>query len=281
MITLKLALSDRFVAVFDDEGDDAAAAAAAEKAAAETAVAEKAASEKASAAAIAAATAGKTFTQEDLNKILATEKRKHLENQQKMVAELDALKEKSSLTSEQRKTLDQRIEALQDEMMTKEELASKEKQKMEQTHKKIVEDLQNEKESWRSRYTNSTIVRSITDAAATHDAYSPRQIVAILKTLTRLEDAIDTDGKATGDLVPKVKFPDIDKDGKPITLDLTPEAAVKRMSEIDEYLNLFKGKGTGGVGGSSGSGSGKPVDIVTLAKDPAKFREAKKAGKIK
>jgi hypothetical protein len=51
------------------------------------------------------------------------------------------------------------------------------------------------------------------------------------------------------------------------------------MRDMEEYLNLFQGEGQSGLGATSKS-TGKVADIRTLAKDPAKFREARKAGKI-
>ena len=76
-----------------------------------------------------------------------------------------------------------------------------------------------------------------------------------------------------------ISFADKDTEGKPVTLELSPQDAVKRMSEMDQYLNLFKGDGSGGLGASSRPG-GKPADIVELSKDPKKYRQARKDGKI-
>ncbi len=69
-------------------------------------------------------------------------------------------------------------------------------------------------------------------------------------------------------------------DGKPVTLDVSVKDAVKRMREMDEYANLFIGDGTGGTGGSTRNSSGGNLNVAELAKDPVKYREARKAGKI-
>jgi hypothetical protein len=54
------------------------------------------------------------------------------------------------------------------------------------------------------------------------------------------------------------------------------------MKEMEDYFNLFKGEGTGGLGGiNRGAGAAKSTDLKTLAQDPAKYREARKAGKVK
>ena len=70
------------------------------------------------------------------------------------------------------------------------------------------------------------------------------------------------------------------KEGKPVTLELTPAEAVKRMSEMDEYLNLFKGKGSGGIGGTNrgGGNKGAAMTAAQAAKtlSPAAFQEWRK-----
>ena len=81
-------------------------------------------------------------------------------------------------------------------------------------------------------------------------------------------------------MIAKVEFSDTDKEGKPVTLDLTIAEAVKRMSEMDEYANLFKSEGTGGVGGVN-RGSSKPLDAKKIAAtDPALYRKLRAEGKI-
>ena len=77
----------------------------------------------------------------------------------------------------------------------------------------------------------------------------------------------------------KVKITEKDKDGRTITLDLPVDEAVKKLTEKDEFANLFKGKGTGGLGGQNRDG--KAPDIEAIARtDPAKYRELRKAGKV-
>ncbi|KKK45456.1 hypothetical protein LCGC14_3165440, partial [marine sediment metagenome] len=136
-----------------------------------------------------------------------------------------------------------------------------------------------DRDSWKKLFTNSTIERSITDAAASSNAFSPRQIVAILGRDTQLVEVLDSEGKPTGSLEPKVRFSDKDKEGKPVTLELSPDEAVKRMREMDEYLNLFRGDGAGGAGLRSQPGGKKP-DLKNLAQDPVAWRKARKEGTV-
>ncbi len=221
----------------------------------------------------------KSFTQEQVNTMLAEDRRKHKQATQKALEEIDALKARTNLTAKEREELEGRVSELNRQLLTKEELAAQEKTKLTTDFKNQLDGLTNERDSWKNRYTEASIVRSLTDAAVVNNSFNPEQVVAILRQNTQLAEELDAEGKPTGSLVPKVSFADTDKDGKPVTLELSPQDAVKRMTEKDQYLNLFKGDGTGGIGGTTRPG-GKPADISELAKDPAKYREARKAGKV-
>jgi len=222
----------------------------------------------------------KNFSQEDLNRFLANEKRKWKQQQQKAIDELEALRAKANLTEEERQQYDDRIEQMKNELLTKEQLTQKEREKAEKAYKKELEKLTGERDNWKGRFTEATITRAITDAAVSNDAFVPGQIVAIVRPATQLAEELDAEGKPTGHLVPIVELKDKDKDGKPVTLKLSPKDAVKRMKEMDEYLNLFKGEGTGGLGGMNRGGSAKQTDLKNLAKDPAAYRKARKEGKV-
>jgi len=220
------------------------------------------------------------FTQDQVNEFLAKDRRKHTDQLQTAVNELEALKAKSELTAAERTELDERIETLQNTLLTKEQLGEKETTKLKTTHKKEVTELTTDRDKWKKLHVGSTINRAITDAAVTNKAFVPEQIVAILGPATQLVEALDDEGNKTGQLVPQVEFNDHDKDKKPVVLKLSVGETVKRMTEIDKYLNLFEGEGTGGVGRKPTS-SGKTADIAELAKgDPASYRKARKEGKI-
>jgi hypothetical protein len=248
------------------EGDaDAAAKAAADKKTADDAA--------------AAAAASRMFSQEAVNKILAEDRRKHAAKQQQFLEELTQLRESKNLSEQEKATLDTRIEELSATLKTKEELAAQERKRLSETHSKELKAASDERDQWKVRYTESLIATEITNAAVSQKAFSPEQIVALLRPATRLAEDIDGDGKPTGKLVPKVTFNDT-KDDKPITLDLTVADAVKRMKDQERFQNLFIADGTGGVGGMSKT-KGKKPDLLDIAKDPAKYRAARKDGTIK
>lgn len=257
--------------VFEGE-EEAAAKAEAAKKEAEEAAAKKEAEE-------AQKRGERLFTQSEVNKIMAENKRSLQAKNETLIKELETIKKASGTTPEQKAALEKRIEELQDELLTKEELSRKEQEKLKKQYDEKINITTKERDDWQTKYTNETIERSITDAAVSTNAISPRQIAAILRPKAVLVQEVDSEGQPTGKYVPKVKFDTTDKDGKPVVLDLTIPEAVKQMKDMEEYFNLFKGEGTSGLGVRS-SPSGKQMDVKALAKDPQKYREARKAGKI-
>ncbi len=220
----------------------------------------------------------KTFTQEEVNAFLAKEKRKTGDAQKKLAEQLQGYKKTAELSVDEKTELEKQIEDLQNQYMTQEERARQASDKATKVHQKEADDLAKEKDSWKDRYTHATIDIAITQAAAVNKAISAEQITAILQPKTKLSEKLDETGKPTGIFEPRVKFQDVDKDEKPITLDLTVSEAVKRMTELSQYGNLFEGGKSSGLGmsGSVNTKGGK-VDIAKIAReDPARYRKLRK-----
>lgn len=222
----------------------------------------------------------KMFTQEEVNKFLATNRR----NLQTKVTELEtqlAESQASGVSSEEREKLMGRVRELSDSLKTKEELARQEASRIKTESEKKISDLQNQFNALHERYTNETIQRAIMDAAIVNEAFAPDQIVAILRPNTSLIEELDGEGNPTGNLVPKVKITGRDKEGKDKQLDLSVIEAVKVMKEIPErYGNLFKSTATGGFGfgtGVKGQGNGN-VDISKMTTE--EYVKARREGKI-
>lgn len=189
----------------------------------------------------------KTFTQTDVDRIVQTEKAKQKKSYEGQIKQLQSLRDSSNLSKKQVSELNDQIESLKSEYMTKEELAREESQKAARKHAQEIKDAQAETESWKTRYTQSTIARSLVDAAVAEDAYNPEQIVAILTPDTKLIDELDDAGNQTGNLVPKVTMIVAGDDDKPTTIEIAPADAVKRLKESEKYLNLFVSKTKGGL----------------------------------
>lgn len=264
-----------WVTVYEGEGGEAGAGAAA----GEGGAGEGGAGEGGAGGATGGEGGKKLFTQDEVNRIMAENKRTLQAKNETLIKELETIKKSGNLTAEQKVNLETRIDALTNELLSKEELSKKEADKLKKEHQRALEAATQDRDGWKDRYTKATIQRTITDAAVDNKAVNPRQIVAILQQRANLVPETDNEGNATGELVPKVKFDTSDKDGKAVTIEITIPEAVKQMRDMDEYLNLFQGEGSSGLGVRS-SASGRAADLKTLAKDPAKYREARKAGKV-
>lgn len=228
-----------------------------------------------------------TISKAQMNKIvqerLGREQKKAAEEKQKVIERLTQLERAKGLSDKERGDLATQIEDLKTSMLTKEQQAELTRKKLEgELTGKLKEVESRAEKNWRL-YEGSTITREITDAAAKHDAFRASQVVKHLRDITQLvEDKDPETSQGLGTYTPRVKFPDT-KDGKPITLDLTVEEAVRRMKDLpEEYGNLFKSGVAGGLGGSSGAGGA--ADDGTPPSDPVKYRawreKQKKLGKL-
>lgn len=221
-----------------------------------------------------AGTPPKTFTQDQMNKILADDRRKNQAKQKELLTQLEQLQQTARLTDDERNNLNAQVEELRLQTTTAEERARTALDKQKKDYDVKVTTLTTERDEWRNRYTETAIGHEITNAAVTQEAFSPGQIAAMLRPNTRLTEELDGTGKPTGRLIPKVKFEASDKDGQPIVLDLTVPEAVKRMKETpDVFGNLFKSTAQGGLGtqAPTGQGKGGKVDVSKLT--PAQYRE--------
>jgi len=224
----------------------------------------------------------KTFTQEQVDSIVGNAKKALMEKNSGLMAEIEALNQKSKLTAAETKRLEDANAELRKANMTVEQLKAEDEKKLRSTFETQITDLTTERDKWKTSFTKSSIERAIVDAAAANDAFVPAQVVAILEGKTRLVEDTDDEGKPKGVYTPKVTFEDTDKSGKPVTLELSVADAVKRMTEMESFLNLFKGKGSGGIGGSNKSGSGKGGKMthaeaaVHFKDDPAGYQKWRK-----
>lgn len=199
-----------------------------------------------------------TISQNKLNAIMAEEKRKHQKAVEAHVKQLEELKKAKGLTEQERNSLQSKIEEMQNSLLSTEEVARKEKERLLNAHKTELEGITKERDTWKTRFTTSVIQRSILDAAISAEAFSPNQITYLLDRNTTLVEDQDQDGKPMGTFTPKVHIQDKTKEGKPVTLELTVEEAIKRLKESPEHANLFKANLKGGLGDTgSDYGTGK------------------------
>lgn len=218
------------------------------------------------------------FTQEDVNRFLAEEKRKNRATLAQTEAKLQEALADKSMTEATRKALEENLAAVQGQMRTKEQQLAHEKKQLEDTHRNELTELKKKLVFWEGLYRESTIDRALQDAAVQNDAFNPSQVVIILRNNTKLLEEVDErSGQTTGKYRPVVYMDGTDqKTGEPVQLNMTPAEAVKRMKELpDVYGNLFKSGVVSGIGAGTATGGvpgkGGKIDVTKLT--PAQYRE--------
>jgi hypothetical protein len=216
------------------------------------------------------------FSQDQVNKFLAEERRKLQKANERTVQQLEALRKNASLTEQEKISLEERIETIKNEFLSKEQIQQKELQKAQKKQKEEIETVQKEVGKWKNLYEETTVENSLLGAAASDpDVFNPRQILELLRPRTRLVEELDEEsGKPTGRFTPRVRLPGKDKDGNNITLELVPGEAVKQLKEnTTEYGNLFKSNVIKGVGGNNSGDTRKSNDPP---EEPGAFRAWRK-----
>lgn len=221
---------------------------------------------------------GKTFTQDEVNKLIAKEKYRNRAALEQAESSYQELLENSQLTDQQRQNLQERLEMVQGQLRTKEQQAADEKKRLKSEYDNKLKSAQTQAQYWEGRFNDSTISRELQDAAVGGEAYNPAQIVTLLRSNTKLVKEPGEDGRPDEFKV-VVDFNDVDSEtGQPIVTTRTPKEAVERMKELPEiYGNLFRSNVVSGIGSGSDAGVRKnadgTVDLRELAKDPVRFRK--------
>lgn len=215
--------------------------------------------------------------QEELNTMMAQNRKKLTEQNQDLVTQLEQLKQSSNLSQTEKDELQVRITQLEQQYLTKEELAKREAQKNQKDFEMQLTTAKQQGEQWKGLYTSSTIERALQDAAVAGKSLQHDQIVDMYRSRTEMVEVLEN-GRPTGRYTPIVKFNDINEEGKPVVLELSPADLIKRMKELPEkFGNLFEGTATGGTGGTRGAdGSAPSVKLADLMKDPVKYAKWRK-----
>ena len=217
----------------------------------------------------------KTYSQAEFDKHMAGLRRKNESQVEAMSKELETLKERSNLTTQERADLETRLETLKEESMTKEQKLNKQLKKVDTEWANKFKTLEEKHNDLSNRYENETINRAITNAAIDGDAFSPEQIVAILRPTTQLIPELGENKEPTGNLLTIANFTGIDEEGNTVTEKLPVQEAVKRMREMPEkYGNLFKSDSSSGVG--RGNSNNNTDDDAKYSGDMNSFMRRRK-----
>lgn len=203
----------------------------------------------------------RTFTQEDVDRIVGERTTKLRNESKNYLTELEALRNKDNLTKKEKEDLEERITNLSKEVFTKEELAKQEQDKINKRYKQEQDTLITERDGYKKKYDSLIIRNALIDAAIEHKAYDKDQILDLLAGKSKIVAVLDADGKDTGEITVKIPVRAM-KGDKVVELELDAKEALKTMRENPKfYGNLFVADGRGGTGlppsggGSGGSGS--------------------------
>ncbi len=200
---------------------------------------------------------GRTFTQEEVNKFLADDRRKHTEKYTALEKSYQDLLENQNLSKEERTRLEDQLEDLRKQQRTKEQQLAYEKKQAEEKYQAELKQWQEKAGTWESRYTESTITQALQSAAIKHDAFNPQQVIVQLRNQTKLVEKLDHVGKPTGKLVPMVEMSVKNEDSGAVEqLQMTPDEAVEYMKKNPEqWGNFFRHNIREGIGSSSATGA--------------------------
>ena len=220
----------------------------------------------------------KTFSQVAVNKIveerLARDRKNREVEHKQQYAQLEtrvtSLLENEGIVGEERDKLNVQLEDVRRQLRTKDQQAAHEKGLLQKDFDTQLEEKTKAAVVWEDRFRESSIVRSLQDAAASNDAYNSSQVVALLRPMTKLVEVMDeVTNKPTGDYKTMVDFPDMDEKGDDVITQGTPDTIVKRLKVLGDYANLFKSNVVAGIGANSATGglapgAGGRVDVTKL-----------------
>ena len=198
---------------------------------------------------------GKTFSQADLDRIVAARNRKANEENRALLERL----EKMEGTVGDNESLKQEVERLKKRTLTQEELEREAREKAQKELSSKVTDAEAARDRWRAQFENQHLLGQLQTAMVLNDVDPPMLAVAETYFRGMSEITYDSDGRPAV----TVKMPSVDAEKKPITLELTPSEAIKHLKESGLMPNLFKGGVRPGAGGSGARDTGK-TDAMSL-----------------
>ena len=217
----------------------------------------------------------KSFSQTEVNSILAKEKKKDAAKMEGMETKLQSLSESQNLSADEKADLETQLESLKDEKLTTEQKLVKDHEKTVKKHGEDLTAANTETEVWKNRFVDSQISTSIVSAAASESAYNPAQIQAMVSPNTSLLEGTDEEGKPNGIFTPSVtmELPTPDEEGKFSMQTVPVVEALKGMKEMtDQYGNLFNSGKKSGAGGTHEGGQQSALDL----KDAGNYRQQRK-----
>lgn len=232
--------------------------------------------------------ADKTYTQAEFDHHMGGIRKKYegqletlKKTQEQLAEQLKTVKDQPGLAEEEREALQLQIESLEASYLTKQQRAEQEAVKKEKALQTEIEAVTNERSLWKNSYETEIIRNQIyRESSKEPRAHDPEQMARILGPDISWKDIENESGDGTRH-EPRVSFADTDKEGKPVTLELTIEQAMARMRELpNRYGNLFDAgnykAGEGGSPSNSRAADGQQLTPEVLKDNPKLLRKLMK-----
>jgi len=228
-----------------------------------------AADDAATAQAAALASPDGRITQEQLNRILKSERLKEQAKTERIQKTLEETLTSKNLTVAERENLQGQLDTLRNETRTEKEKAAAAIAEA----KKTAEAEKSRANEYQQRFYAAQIEQSITQASVTEGAFLPSQMVDYLKPKTKMVPVQGSDGKFTGDLTPMTAIAVLE-DGKQVVKEVPPAEAVKLMKGSPSlHGNFFKSGVVSGIGSGSGNGTSMTGRIDVRSLSPQQYQE--------
>lgn len=213
--------------------------------------------------------AGKTFTQADVDRMMAEHRRGLQAANQELADQITEISAKANLTESQKAELDAKITTLQTQHLTE---AQKLTQQVEAEKKRVAaleDSSKKEVDLWRGNFQELLVTNSILKGAKAHDAAFEEQMLDMLRPKAKVVPATDEQGNVIPNrFVAKMPVTMTDPKTKAlVTVELPIEDAIGEMRKDAKHGNLFLtgGKpGLGGTGGTGGTSTAGPLNLKTM-----------------
>ncbi len=219
-----------------------------------------------------------TFTQEQVNAMLAENKKALQKQNAELVTQLETLKTSKGLSEQEKADLQARIDQLSTEHMTEQQKLQAQVATLEKTGKAALESATGESKKWQGEYQKLLVTNGIAQGAVKHSAARASQLEAMLLPRAKVVEMLDEAGNPTGVYEARLPITVMDaKTKKPVLVELPIVEAIGKMREDPENANLFLTDGKPGLGGTNlGGGGGGKGGGFRSDMTPAEYRKFRK-----
>lgn len=201
----------------------------------------------------------RTFTQDELNRFLAEEKRKFQKDRTDLANKLESLIQEKNYTAEQAAELNQQIEQLRTMHQSKEATLEEKHKREVTTLSERVKNFEKEAGTWKEQFEKQLLETTLVTAAKDANVKNVGVAVEYLRNKAKIIPVVDaiTGKKQPGSFT--VVLPWMHNDAKegPTELPVSPSEYLRKMREdVEQFGFFFNSEQTGGLGAQGGNQSG-------------------------